>query len=246
MIKHIEVTNRFGETLRGYLTIPENFSGLLVLMYHGFTGNKTEHGGLFRDFSRLLEINQIASLRMDFSGNGESDGSFPDFTFDSLFEEAYLLLNVAKRINGVKKVSLLGFSMGGAVASIISSKHGDEINSLLLWSPAGNIIEKIRSLFENSPKLENGNANIPNFELSKAMYESLQKYKTYDNLALFQKEVFIVHGKKDIAVNIEYGIKYQTAFPNAKIHIIESAGHGYDRKEEKEELFNKSLDFLKR
>ena len=102
MLKHIEITNKEGRILRGYLTLPEQFNGDLVLMYHGFTGNKTEHAGHFRNLSRLLAAEKIASLRMDFSGNGESDGEFSDFTFDTLIAEANLMLDYAKTISDVK------------------------------------------------------------------------------------------------------------------------------------------------
>ena len=87
MIKNIEITNKEGKTLRGFLTMPENFSGDLVVMYHGFTGNKTEPAGHFRSLSRLLLVENMGSIRMDFSGNGESDGEFKDFTFDTLIAE---------------------------------------------------------------------------------------------------------------------------------------------------------------
>lgn len=245
MLKHVEIYNEWGKCLRGYLTIPDHFDGLIVIMFHGFTGNKTEHGGLFRDFSRLLEEHNIASLRMDFSGNGESDGSFKDFTFDTMMAEANMLIDYVKSLQEVKKISLLGFSMGGAIASYIATQRYREIDKLLLWSPAGNIKEIIKNKFEKSPKLDNGNADLGNFELSKEMYESINKYNMYDSLGLFSKPVFIVHGKKDIAVNYHYGIKYQEGFPNAKIHLIETAGHGYDRRTEKIELLKESLDFLK-
>ena len=41
MIKHVELTNRNGKVLRGYMDMPENFNGELIIFYHGFTGNKT-------------------------------------------------------------------------------------------------------------------------------------------------------------------------------------------------------------
>ena len=47
MVKHIELINKQGMTLRGYLDYPDNFNGEIVVMYHGFTGNKTEHAKHF-------------------------------------------------------------------------------------------------------------------------------------------------------------------------------------------------------
>lgn len=245
MIRHYEIINRDGRTLRGYLTVPEEFSGKIVVMYHGFTGNKTEHGGLFRDFSRLLSENHFGSLRMDYAGNGESDGCFCDFTFDTLMSDANLMLDAAKIVSGVTGIILMGYSMGGAVAALIGANRSDEVDKILLWSPAGNINEVIRNAFEKSEKLENGNADYPNFEISQQLVESASRYTMYDHLERFTKKVLIIHGRKDPAVSYLYGVRYSVGFPDSHLYLLDNAGHGYDRRTDKAELFVKSLEFLK-
>jgi len=245
MLKHIEITNKEGRILRGYLTLPEEFNGDLVLMYHGFTGNKTEHAGHFRNLSRLLAAEKIASLRMDFSGNGESDGEFSDFTFDTLIAEANLMLDYAKTISDVKRVMLLGFSMGGAVAAIVAAKRYQEIDKMVLWSPAGNILEKIKKAFESGIKLENGNVMMGTFELSKAMVESVNRYDVYQGIENFKKPVLIIHGRKDLAVNYLISAIYSVRFFNSHLFYLNEAGHGYDSLADREELYQRTLEFLK-
>ncbi|HOE07043.1 MAG TPA: alpha/beta hydrolase [Bacilli bacterium] len=245
MLKHIEITNKEGRILRGYLTLPEEFNGDLVLMYHGFTGNKTEHAGHFRNLSRLLAAEKIASLRMDFSGNGESDGEFSDFTFDTLIAEAHLMLDYAKTISDVKRVMLLGFSMGGAVAAMVAAKRYQEIDKMVLWSPAGNILEKIKKAFESGIKLENGNVMMGTFELSKAMVESVNRYDVYQGIENFKKPVLIIHGRKDLAVNYLISAIYSVRFFNSHLFYLNEAGHGYDSLADREELYQRTLEFLK-
>ncbi len=245
MLKHIEITNKEGRILRGYLTLPEEFNGDLVLMYHGFTGNKTEHAGHFRNLSRLLAAEKIASLRMDFSGNGESDGEFSDFTFDTLIAEANLMLDYAKTISDVKRVMLLGFSMGGAVAAMVAAKRYQEIDKMVLWSPAGNILEKIKKAFESGIKLENGNVMMGTFELSKAMVESVNRYDVYQGIENFKKPVLIIHGRKDLAVNYLISAIYSVRFFNSHLFYLNEAGHGYDSLADRKELYQRTLEFLK-
>ena len=245
MLKDIEITNKEGRILRGYLTLPEEFNGDLVLMYHGFTGNKTEHAGHFRNLSRLLAAEKIASLRMDFSGNGESDGEFSDFTFDTLIAEANLMLDYAKTISDVKRVMLLGFSMGGAVAAIVAAKRYQEIDKMVLWSPAGNILEKIKKAFESGIKLENGNVMMGTFELSKAMVESVNRYDVYQGIENFKKPVLIIHGRKDLAVNYLISAIYSVRFFNSHLFYLNEAGHGYDSLADRKELYQRTLEFLK-
>lgn len=95
MIRAIEIKNPSGRVIRGYLDRPEDFNGTVVVYFHGFTGNLTEHGGMFRDFSRLIAKLGFSSLRCDFTGNGESEGSFRDFTYDTLVEDARTIIDYA-------------------------------------------------------------------------------------------------------------------------------------------------------
>ena len=154
MNKHVEIVNKDGRVLRGYINIPENFTGELIVMFHGYTGHKTEHNGHFRTLTRMLDPKGIGTMRLDFSGNGESDGEFLDFTFDTLVSDASIMVEYALALEGVEKVSLLGFSMGGAVAGMMASKYLDKIHRVVLWSPAANIISLIRNRYVNAEKDE--------------------------------------------------------------------------------------------
>ena len=245
MNKHVEFLNKDNRMLRGYINIPENFNGELIVMFHGFTGNKTEHNGHFRTLTRMLDPMGIGTLRMDFSGNGESDGEFLDFTFDTLMNDARLMVEFALGYEGVKKVDLLGFSMGGAVAGYMSKEYADKINKVVLWSPAGDMVQKIKTRYESYPKDENENGINSCWSLSKAMYETAQQYDLYNGLENFKGKVFIVHGNKDLAVNYLIGIQYSVIYPDAFIHLVHGAGHGYDKPEDMKELYEKTLSFLK-
>lgn len=246
MIKHVEIVNKSGKVLRGYLDEPLDFNGDLVVMFHGFTGNKTEHAGHFRNLSRILSKNSIGSLRMDFSGNGESDGEFYEFTFDTMMEEADLIIDYAKALENVKRIILLGFSMGGAVAGMMVARRPNDIYKLVLWSAAGDMLEKIRTRYENNEKNENENVVIaPSFEMSKAMYESINKYDTFKGIENFKGQVLIIHGKNDLSVNYLFSARYAVSFYNSHLYFINGAGHGYDKPAERDELYKHTLDFIK-
>lgn len=244
MIKHVEIVNKNGNVLRGYLDYPENFNGELIVYFHGFTGNKTEHAKHFLNFSRIISKYGYASLRMDFYGNGESDGDFKDFTMDTLISDAQIIINSAFNLNGVKKVSLLGFSMGGGVATYMSGKYGNRISKLILWSAAVNINDIIKRRFDASVKLENGNAMHSTFEISTEMYDSLYKYDMLEGITNFTNPVMLIHGRRDQAVDYLYSARTSVLYPNSRLHYINTAGHGYDAIEERDELYAKTLEFL--
>lgn len=244
-MKHLELITKENKVLRGYLHKPNNFNGTLVLCFHGFTGNKTEHGGHFRDFSRLIEASGFGSLRMDFSGNGESDGSFRDFTIDTMVSEANMLVDYCLGIDGVKKLILLGYSMGGALAAYIAGKRSNDFKKLILWSPAIEILSMIKTRYEHASKLPNNDADFGNYPLSYAMYKSTDNYNFIDGVSEFRNPVLIIHGRKDMAVNVNASFEYEKLYKDVRVHIIESAGHGYDKSVEKEELLNESFKFVR-
>lgn len=240
MIRHVEIINKKGRTLRGYLDYPEG-STKIVVMFHGYTGNKTEHNGNFRSLSRLLNKENIASLRMDYSCNGESDGEFSEFLFNDALDDAILMLDYAFCL--FNKVYVLGYSMGGLIASLICNKR--PIDKLLLWSPAGDLYTKLKNRFDEAPKLEDGNMYIPGFIISESLINSMAGYDPFGEAAKFTKPVFIIHGREDKAVDYLTSVKYASCYVNSNLHIIDKAGHGYDRYDETKELFGKSINFLK-
>lgn len=243
MIKHLELTRNNGKILRGYLT-DHGKSKIIVIMFHGFTGNKTEHAGHFRNFSRVLLKNEISSIRFDFYGNGESDGEFKDFTFDTLIDDSEQIIKYVKTNFNDKNIVLLGYSMGGAVASMMADKH-PEIENIILWSPAGNILDIIKRYYENYPKNEDGNIIMNSyFELSKEMYESVSKYDIYNGFDEYLGNVLIIQGEKDLAVKPEVSKKFHELAKNSNYIMIPNAGHGYDKIEERDILYRESLKFL--
>ncbi|MFA7367936.1 MAG: alpha/beta fold hydrolase, partial [Bacilli bacterium] len=225
MIKHVEIKNNNNNILRGYLDLPDN-STKLVVMFHGYTGNKTEHNGFFRTLSRKLSQMNIASLRMDYSCNGESDGEFYDFDFDVALDDAKLMIDYAYSLSNIKDIVVCGFSMGGAIASLVCNYR--DLKGLLLWSPAGDLGKNLRKRFDNAPKMENNNVYMPGFELSENLVNTMGKYDFYLEAPKFKNPVYIIHGMSDKAVDYLRGIEYAVKFPNANIHLIDKAGHGYD------------------
>ena len=242
MTKHVEIENVKGFILRGYLELPEN-AKKIVVMFHGFTGNKTEHNGHFRNLSRLLAKVGVASLRLDYHGNGESDGEFSDFTFLDAVDDAKRMLEFAHNIEGIEKVAILGFSFGGGVSGLIA--NDDNCDQLVLISAAGNMPQLTKNKYEGWRKLENGNVYFNGFELSKDFGVGLIDRDMYENTSKLTKPVLVIQARNDQAVPYLYGVKYAVSYKNSRLHIVKDAGHGYDSLENATELYEKVVDFLK-
>lgn len=241
MTKHIEIVNVKGFILRGYLELPEN-AKRIVCMFHGFTGNKTEHNGHFRNLARLLAKKGVASIRMDYHGNGESDGEFYEFSYNDSLDDAKRILDFAKNVEGIEEVCILGFSYGGAIASMVANDENCE--KLVLISAAANMPELALKKLETWRKLENGNLYSLGFELSPKFVEEIKDQNMYSNAKNFNKKVLVVQARNDQAVPYIFGVRYAVSYKNSTLHLVKDAGHGYDSLENATELYNKVVDFL--
>jgi len=108
-----------------------------ILMLHGFTGNKTEAHRLFVRVARKLCDAGFIVLRFDFRGSGDSDGEFEDTTVPAQVDDAKKALDYLTSLNQVNqdKVGVIGLSMGGRVA-VILSLNDKRVKFLILYSPA--------------------------------------------------------------------------------------------------------------
>lgn len=224
-----------GKTIRGLLSTPDNgeYKNLMP-MFHGFTGHKNEHAYLFKQLTEQLVGLGYATIRFDFSGNGDSDGHFEEMTFHTLMDEADAIMEYAYKISG-KKLIPLGFSMGGCINSLISYKHKENVERIVLISPAGNMDQNAKNRLRLLKTPEDRLIDLGGFYLSREFIESFQQ-DLLSHCPDFDKPVLIIHGSVDQAVSVEVGKKYNELYPNSKLCIVEDAPHGYNTVEFRNEI----------
>ncbi len=106
----------------------------LVVLAHGFTGNKSENGRLFVSTARALAAAGLDVLRFDFMGSGDSSGEFAAMSPASEIADLHAVLDWARR-RGWRRTGLLGLSMGGAVAICAAAERpAGEITAVCTWS----------------------------------------------------------------------------------------------------------------
>lgn len=118
----------------------------IVITFNGFTGDRNdlvlpETGEPFwAHLSRLMAEQGFATLRVDFRGSGDSDGTYGMTTFSTQISDAmaaieYIHNSLRRQVNK-KSIGLLGFSQGGLVASVTAAAD-DRVDSVVLWSAVG-------------------------------------------------------------------------------------------------------------
>lgn len=232
--------------LRAMIHKPEGISSKVpaVIMFHGFTGNRME-GGIFTEISKELEENGIASVRFDFAGSGESDGKFEDMCLQSEIEDGKTILDFVKSLDFIdsRRIGLLGYSLGGLIASLLAPQRQSDIKAMCLCSPGFSLYDDIvkkKALIEIS--LEDidkyGYMDIRGNKVGRGFIDDIRNLNISDSISTYKNNVLIIHGKSDTIVPYEYSIKYAQDYEKVKVHIIENASHGYETIGQREELRN--------
>lgn len=242
-MQYVEIKSN-GKILRGFSEIPQTPKALVV-MFHGFTGHKVENGFMFKQFAQTLAKNGFASLRVDFAGSGDSDGDFRDMTILTEIEDAHAMVEYAKKM-GIKNLFLLGFSMGGAVASMIASDYLNDLTGLILLAPAGNISDKAGDYEKRLVRVFEDAFDMGGFLLGQKFVDTLSKMNLFQNAPKFTKPVLIVHGENDQAVPFEVGKKFAGLFPQAEFHLIEGASHCFTTYQHRLEVQEKMIAFIEK
>jgi uncharacterized protein len=239
-------------TLRGMLHIPDGITGKtpVVLIFHGFTGNKMEPHFIFVKLSRLLEKKGIASVRFDFGGSGESDGDFSEMTLSKEVGDAKAILKFVKVLDGVdqERIALVGLSMGGVVASMLAGDCKKDIQALCLWAPAGNmkdIPQKGKSDAEMKEDYEKGFIDVGGLALGMEFIQDVHLLDFWAKAAPYDKEVLLLHGNKDETVSLSASLKYQEIYgKRARLQIIDGGDHTFNHLRQETEVLDRTVEFL--
>lgn len=241
-----------GKILRGMEHVPAQNEGErapAVILYHGFTGTMLEPHRIFLKICRRLEAMGIACFRFDFLGSGESDGNFEEMTVSGEIAEAHVILDHVKRDPRVdpERVTLLGMSMGGLVASVVAGERAGDVHKLMLLAPAGEMYELIRDLVDGvlavpDLQLYDYNGNL----IGRAFAEDVKMLNVFQRAEKFQGDVLLIHGTNDPTVPSRMSHAYQehSYGGRAVLHLVEEADHTFNKTAWELEVIEKICEFM--
>jgi len=224
-----------------------SYSDSLVVMAHGGPGGD-KHGplGLFDLLAEKLEMELgLSSLRFDFRGYGESDGTPLDMTVRSRAEELGSVM-AWTRERGYRRIALVAESLGASVALLGERPEVDVL--ALLW-PALVLAEtdlkayfapeKERELGKNGFLLE---GKIP---ISAAFVRECRNLDLTPALGQVRLPTLIVHGDADRCVPVEQSRRACDRIPGTKkLVIVPGEGHSLGRPAERTVVLESVLEWL--
>lgn len=215
----------------------------LVVMLHGFAGNKDEGNG-FVYIARALAKRGIASIRMDFAGTGDDTRAFTDYTLDSAAADATDCVDYALANANIDetRLGIFGYSNGGRITTMITASD-DRYQVRALLAPA---------VFSDADS-EDNQANLEEcaetgyremewygrtLQVSKEYYESAIRFA--ENLAEYEKTqlpTLVIRGTNDTMVTEDVVNPFVEAV-GADLLMIQGADHGYGFYGDDEVSFN--------
>lgn len=246
MIKVDTITSR-EHTMVAVIESPTTWDEVdTVLMFcHGFVGHKITPHRMAPNLSRKLLNSGITTVRYDSVGAGDSEGNQEYMTIPGELEDALEVVKYIRENLKPKKFFILGYSMGGVLATLTASKVNPD--ALLLWSPVSDPYWNFYHIL-GSERFINGlkgeNVSLEGDYVSKNFFVGIEEIKPIEVVKKLDIPVRIIHGSGDQDVLPINGVTYEYFAKDSKLHFVEGADHTYADIKYQEELLQATEDYI--
>jgi acylglycerol lipase len=129
---------------------PKGEAKAVVVIVHGLA----EHGGRHHDIAEYLNAHGFAVNTFDLRGHGKSGGEVAYVhTFDDYLKDLEVFVARVKDRSPEKPIFLLGFSMGGTIASLFLITRQPNIRGAVLSAPCVKISDDISPFLQKASSI---------------------------------------------------------------------------------------------
>lgn len=227
-----------------------------VLLIHGWAGNMNEVGDMYKRLAAQLAEQHIASLRINIRGESEREksGYRLTSTFSSRVTDAETGLAFLRQQYPATSIGVVGFSLGGSTTIRLMGLHPTDINSVVLWSSAGDpalVGQSILSAAQMREVLDKGEVKVPTWEtltVTKAHVLGMMGHDIYHNINAYSGPLLSIRGSEDYVKPIERTLIPLTSSALAEARVIQGADHIFDsfnpESQYDERVIKQTLDWL--
>jgi proline iminopeptidase len=147
-----------------------------LLFLHGGPGYNSVN--FEQTTANLLSQNGFYVIVYDRRGEGRSIDNNAKFTFEQTFEDINLILSE----KNISKVSLLGHSFGGVIATLYTEKYPTKVNQIILIGAPIVMQETFKTIIKSSKELyesKGDNNNLNYIKMLENMDKSSLEYSSY-------------------------------------------------------------------
>jgi len=195
--------------LRGAWVVPDkDWDGRAVLLLHGFASDLDDAGGLLKRLAGELAAQGIASLRINFRGEGDATRTNIESTLTTRLEDTAAAREFVAQQPGaaVGRIGVLGFSLGGSTAIVTGGRHPAWFRSMCVWSSPGGdqfafMAEGIfGAAFAQAKREGSGSMLFNNWKtvtIRREFFESFRGINLDESLAKYPGAFMTVRGTRD-------------------------------------------------
>lgn len=228
--QEICLTMRDGKRLWGKAIIPNTPEKKkpFMIMAHGYNSSHLET----QPFAECLAMHGIGSYIFDFCGGAVKSRSEGITTEMTVFSEKENLEDITKEVINwdfvdPSRLSLLGCSQGGLVASLTASANPDLYKSLVLVYPALLIPDTAPEMLKKFNSDNNYQVDVMGMRLGKNYYEAINGIVATDSLRKYKGEIFVVYGDKDMVIAGNHIDNLKAERNNCETLVIKDGTHGF-------------------
>ena len=209
-----------GATLSGVLHLPDETARGSVLLAHCFTCSKDLH--TITRLARSLADRGYAALRFDFTGLGESEGSFEETTVSHDVRD---LVSAASTLiqRGYGPCAMVGHSLGGA-ATVLAAERIKTVRSVAVVGAPSSPTHVRHLLADGEDRIRaEGSALVDiggrPFPIGASFLEDLDTHDQATAVAELGRPLLVVHAVDDMVVPISEGEQTFSAAVQPKAFI---------------------------
>lgn len=224
----------------------------VVVFLHGFSGNSFEAHRLFVETARRLAARGFASLRFDFRGSGNSEGTFSDLSIRTEIADARAAVRWVRRQSWADsgRLALLGMSMGGLVATQVLAAER-VLRTAVLWNPVV-FARALRDGWMNPARAaqlkKSGVADWFGWPVGRALYEDLGRFDPLASAASIRCPLLVVQATDDQTTPKAGGCALVKALQGAgvlaQLELIPGSDHTFGRFDWTQQAIQASVDYL--
>ena len=200
IVEPVTFSSGRGSALAGRIHKPDTGADTGVVFSHGLLSSKD--GYKINRLSADIVSAGCILLTFDFSGAGESSGEISDRSILKQVEDLDGAVN-ALGVRGVKRIHLMGSSMGAAVAILYASRNNPLVRSLALIAAPVDLAGMMRSLTGMSDPAAlpaGGTTAIRNIPIKNSFFLEIKEIDMIEAVRNIRVPVMAIQGGRDAVV----------------------------------------------
>ena len=235
-----------GGTLRGVAHLPVAEHCPCLILCHGLTGDA--HERTLIKIARCLEQHQVACIRLDCMGSGDSDGESAQATTSTEAADILAVSEYARSLPQVDpdRIALGGHSLG-AMAVLMEADRCAAAGIVLL-SPALSCYHELIQMLTGERLhdfLKRGVLDLGGFEVSRAMVDELSDVDGYQLACKLALPTLLIHGELDDESPVYHSIRLKDKLGDlAELNIVPGVHHCYETADAQATVARLTAEFM--